>query len=67
VLWFGRKKQYEKLRDELETRIAIEVPEHQRAKQEAVNEAKRATEGLKETITRNGFTLKVHIAAGGKR
>lgn len=66
MFWFKKKKKYEDMRDKLERRVSIEVPEHQRAKKEAVSQAQEANDGLRDIITRNGFTLKIHIAAGGK-
>ena len=67
MFWFKKKKRYEDLRDQLAARVSVEVPEHQRVKKEAVEEARQATDTLKEVINNNGFTLKIHIAAGGKR
>lgn len=67
MFWFKTKKKDEDIRDELASRISVEVPEHQRAKKQAVEEAKKATDNLKEIISNNGFTIKIHTAAGGKR
>lgn len=49
----------------LDDRIDIEV--YKSARKEAVKKAKESTEHLNDLLVENGFTLKIYIAAGGKR
>lgn len=62
----GPKKQSPDKIDALAARVSVEVGEHGRSKQRAVSEVRQAALDLNRTITRNGFTIRIHQAAGGK-
>jgi hypothetical protein len=46
--------------------VNIEIDAGKRATRKAIEEARRANEELKKVLVRNGFTVKIFIATGGK-
>lgn len=47
-------------------KVNIEIDAGKRATRKAIEEARRANEELKKVLVRNGFTVKIFIATGGK-
>lgn len=45
----------------------IEIAADKQAQQEVVQQAKEASERLNTLLVENGFTLKIYLAAGGKK
>lgn len=66
MAWFNRNKTPE---GETETRHddRVEVVVHQNAVKEVVEEARVVNEKLKKLLDENHFTLKIVLAAGGKK
>ena len=46
--------------------VKIEIEAGKRATKEAIEEARRANEELNRVLVRNGFTVKIFVATGGK-
>lgn len=49
-----------------EHKASIEIVASKDAKQEAIEQVKKANEHLKEVFDKNHFTIKIYLAAGGK-
>lgn len=65
MLWFTKKKPLETIQSADAEKTAIEIVAHKNAKQEVVEDARRANEQLNKLLVGNGFTLKIYLAAGG--
>lgn len=65
--WFNKKRKS----DELDItrradKAAIEIVTHKNATKKLVKEAHEANDKLQDLLVKNGFTVKIYIAAGGK-
>lgn len=67
MFWFNRQKKTDQLnRLERADRAAVEIVTHKDANKKLVKEAKAANDQLQNLLIKNGFTVKIYIAAGGK-
>lgn len=65
--WFKRKSDTSQTEQAVRNETAaIEIITHKNATKDLVNEAKEANDKLQELLVKNGFTVKIYIAAGGK-
>lgn len=46
--------------------VKIEIEAGKKATKEAIEDARKANEELNKVLVRNGFTVKIYIATGGK-
>lgn len=67
MLWFGKKKQQIATQKKLEKELVIELRLDSKATDKAIAQSKKITKDFNDLINKNGFTLKIHSAAGGKR
>jgi len=70
MTWF--KKSQEKKDAIAETKrleqvVSVEIEHHQNATAKTVAETKKVTDNFNRVIKENGFTLKIHVAAGGRK
>jgi len=73
MLWFKKKQSNEQ---KIEERVmplleqhesAIEIVSHKQATHEAKKDIEQANAKLKEIFDRNHFTIKIYLAAGGRK
>jgi DNA-binding protein H-NS len=66
--WFRKKKSNAvDLQHELEAVVSVELEQHKKAADDKIAETNEVTEKFNKILKENGFTLKIHVAAGGKR
>lgn len=67
MTWFKKKHENEQLkRLQQAEKSAIEIVTHKNATKKLIKETKAANEQLQDLLVKNGFTVKIFIAAGGK-
>lgn len=66
MFWFKNKKAAIDKQHELETIVSVELEQHKKLTDDKINETKQVTENFNKILKENGFTLKIHVAAGGK-
>jgi len=67
MFWLRRKcKTAQKDRLKQADHAAIEIVTHKDATDKLFKETKAANDKLQDLLTKNGFTVKIYIAAGGK-
>ena len=68
MLWRKKEQPPQDLYEALpsEHKASIEIVAHKDAKDEAVEQVKKASEHLREVFANNYFTIKIYLAAGGK-
>lgn len=66
--WFNRNKKEQGLPISIQPPAAsrVEIELHKDATVEAAQKAKEANQHLSDLLLRNGFTLKIYLAAGGR-
>lgn len=67
MLWFSKKKADAKKISDLTKAVTKQVAKHDQRKAEVIKEATETGERFRNTVVANGFTLRIHVAAGGKR
>lgn len=71
MAWFRKKKVDRKdqiaEQHRLEEVVSIEVENHKDATKETIAKTQQVVDNFNEVIRKNGFTIKIHVAAGGKR
>lgn len=67
MLWFKKKKAAIKETKALQAKVLKEVARHEQIREETIKESTEVAIKFKDTVIRNGFTLVIHVAAGGKR
>ena len=66
--WFGyRKKQKNAARDKFAKKVQHEVEANHRQSDKVVKKAQDATDRLNGLIQKNGFTVQIYNATGGKK
>lgn len=66
VFWFRKRKSDIELQHKLESVVSVELEHHKKVTDDKIRETKEVTEKFNKIIKENGFTLKIHVAAGGK-
>lgn len=66
-MWFDRKKSQNEQRAIDLRRSNVEIIAHRKATKEVVRETKEVNEKLKDLFLKNHFTIKIFLAAGGKK
>lgn len=67
MLWSRKKKQSQvDLQHELEAVVSVELEKHEKATDDKIKETKEVTDKFNKILKENGFTLKIHVAAGGR-
>jgi hypothetical protein len=67
MMLFNRKKESLATREDLEKKISVEIKQHEKITKKTVAETKKVADNFNRVIRNNGFTLQIHVAAGGKR
>lgn len=67
MVWYKRKKKGPPLVVKPAASSRVEVELHQSASVDAAKKAGETNKHLKDLLVENGFTLKIYIAAGGKK
>ena len=62
MFWSKKAKEEVKLQTEA---TRVEVIANREAKKEVIDKARQINKELNSTLIRNGFTLKIYVAAGG--
>lgn len=66
MFWFNKKKAAVEKQIQLETIVSVELEQHKKVTDDKIKETKLVTENFNKILKENGFTLKIHVAAGGK-
>jgi hypothetical protein len=67
MIWFNKNRgQMPPLSIQPPPTSRVEVELHKNASVEAAEQAKKANEHLNDLLVKNGFTLKIYLAAGGQ-
>ena len=69
-MWFKKSKQKKAAIAEtkrLEQVVSVEIEHHQNATDKTIKETQEVTDKFNKVIRENGFTLKIHVAAGGRK
>lgn len=69
-MWFKKSKQ--KQADIAETQrleqvVSVEIEHHQNVTDKTIKETQEVADKFNRVIRENGFTLKIHVAAGGRK
>lgn len=64
MLWFNQNKEEDKTLREQEIEEVIQL--HKETTDNAIAKTQKVTDNFNRVIKENGFTLKIHVAAGGK-
>lgn len=66
MLFFSKRKSEDKEKvEQLQKEVAHVVPKNEQHRQEVIWETTAAAAKFKDTIIENGFTIRIHKAAGG--
>ena len=69
-MWFKKSKEKKDAIAEtqrLEHVVSVEIENHQNATDKTIKETQEVADKFNEVIRQNGFTLKIHVAAGGRK
>lgn len=67
MFWFRKNSNVRQEQKQLEQLAANEVAKHTQKTHDTIAETTKVADNFNRIIKENGFTLKIHIAAGGKR
>lgn len=62
-MWFTRKTQ--RAAEEQQDKTVAQIDEHKVAKEEVIDQARKANRNLNRVLVENGFTVKIWVATGG--
>lgn len=65
MFWFRKKKQAKIEKADLEQRVHTEMCDKDKIEKKVARDVELATKNLNKAIKNNGFTIRIHAAAGG--
>jgi hypothetical protein len=66
MLWFKSRKLLEKERLAHERAVTVEIEHHKQETAKVIAQTKKVTDNFNRLLNKNGITIKIHVAAGGK-
>lgn len=67
MIFFRKKKESVKEVDDLQKKVAVELSHHEEVREKTIKSTTEVGKKFVKTVVQNGFTLRIHVAAGGKR
>ena len=71
MLWFRKKQAKRRVeraeQHHLEQAVTVEVERHKTATAKTIAKTDKIVDNFNNVIRKNGFPLKIHVAAGGKK
>lgn len=66
MLGFGRKKRQEQIKaqEQLQVAVSLEIQNHKNKSDKTIELSNRSANKFDKTINNNGFTIRIHAAAG---
>lgn len=66
MFWLSNSKQKRIDQENLQKKVSLQVAQHTESIKQSAEETKKVTDKFAKIVKENHFTLKIHVAAGGK-